>query len=103
MSIKGAQVDRPELSAGRARKCQPREPGRDGSTDCRVEPQGSPTSLTRIPDRDDLLRFGNRLALGFGTLRSFRGKGGGALSIQCAAVRSHERRLAATRIGARGG
>jgi hypothetical protein len=36
--------------------------------DRRAEPQGSPTGLPRIPDGDDLLRIGNRLALGLATL-----------------------------------
>jgi len=34
-----------------------------------IEPQGSAAGPPRVPDGDDLLRIGNRLALGLGSLR----------------------------------
>jgi hypothetical protein len=48
--------------------------------DRRAEPQGSPTGLPRIPDGDDLLRIGNRLALGLATLCWFRSLCGSSLA-----------------------
>jgi hypothetical protein len=49
------------------------------SADCRLEPQGPPASLTRIPDLYDLLRIGGRLALGLGALRVLGRSGSGAI------------------------
>ena len=49
-----------------------------------------PAGLPRIPDADHLLRLGNRLALDLGAFCPFGGLCGGALSLLCSAVRSHE-------------
>src|SRR5262249_47731995 len=54
--------------AGRAGEAQPRAPGGDRGADGRVEPKRAPTGLACVPYRDDLLCFGDRLALGLATL-----------------------------------
>ena len=46
------------------------------------------TGLTSIPDLDDLLRFGGRLALRLGALGFLRGKCGSALAFLCSPVRA---------------
>jgi hypothetical protein len=91
--IEGAQVDGANLAARRARKREPREPGPDRGTNSRVESKLTPASLPRIPNRDDFLGFGDGLPFGFGALRSFRGKGSGALPFLCATVRTHDRNI----------
>jgi hypothetical protein len=59
----------------------------------RVEPQRSPPSLPRVPDRHDLLRVGDCLTLGFGPLGLLRGACGCPLPFLCATVRTHAIRL----------
>jgi hypothetical protein len=44
-----------------------------------IESQGSAARLPRVPDRDDLLRIGDRLALGLDALGRFRRPRGCAL------------------------
>jgi hypothetical protein len=50
---------------------QPGQPSRNRGADRRVEPQRTAAGLASIPDRDDLLRVRDRLALGVGA-RSVR-------------------------------
>jgi hypothetical protein len=61
MTVESAQVYRGVLPAARAGQGEPRQPGRDGSADRRIEPQRTPTGLARVPNSDDLLRVGVRL------------------------------------------
>jgi hypothetical protein len=65
----------------------------DRGPDRRVEPQGASAGLPRVPDGDDLLGLGDRLALGLGALGVSRGSGGRAFPFLCSAVRSHGRRM----------
>ena len=51
---------------------QPGQPSRNRGADRRIEPQRTAASLASIPDRDDLLRVRDRLALGLGALRLLR-------------------------------
>jgi hypothetical protein len=66
------EIDAPDLTTGRAREREPRKSGSDCRADRRIEPERAPTGLARIPDRDDLLRIGDGLALGLGALGCFR-------------------------------
>ena len=90
--------------AGRACASQPsriaRRPGRrttataarrNGSADCRVEPQRGTASLPRVPNGNDLLRFGDRFPFGFGAPCLGRRPRGGALPFLRSAVGTHER------------
>jgi hypothetical protein len=45
----------------------------------RIKPKRAPTGLAGIPDRNDLLRLGDRPALGLSTLGLSRSLGGWAL------------------------
>jgi F0F1-type ATP synthase membrane subunit c/vacuolar-type H+-ATPase subunit K len=92
MTVESAQVYRGVLPAARAGQREPRQPGRDGSADRRIEPQGSPARLTRVPDGNDLLSFGGSLALGLCTLGPGRGLGGSTLAVLSSAVRAHRLR-----------
>jgi len=87
--IERAQIDRPDLTARRARERKPREASRDGGPDRRVEPQGSTAGLPRVPDRNNLLRFDDRLALGLGASGLGRCLSGGALAVLSSSVRTH--------------
>jgi hypothetical protein len=68
MTIESPQVYRGVLPAARTGEREPRQSGRDGIADRRIEPQRAPACLPRIPDGNDLVRFGNRLAFGLGAL-----------------------------------
>jgi hypothetical protein len=57
-------------------------------TDCRIEPQGSASSLSGVPDGDNLLSLSDCLALSFGALRLGRSFSGGSLAFLRAAVRA---------------
>jgi hypothetical protein len=96
MPVEGAQIDGPELPARRAGEREPRQPGRDGGTDSRVEPQRAAAGLARVPNSDDLLRVGDCLALGLGAPCLSRRPRCGALSFLCSAVRVHDERLPRT-------
>ena len=89
MSIEDAQIDRSPLTARRTREAEPRKSGGDCGANGRIEPQLAPAGLSRVPDSDDLLRIGNRLALGLGALRFLRGSGGGSLPFLFSAVWTH--------------
>jgi hypothetical protein len=65
--VECAEVDRPDLAAGRAGEAQPRKSRCNRCAYRRVEPQGPAAGLTRVPDGHDLLRVDDGLALGFGT------------------------------------
>ena len=91
MTVESAQVYRGVLPATRAGQREPRQPGRDGSADRRIEPQRAPACLPGIPDGNDLLRFRNRLALGLGALGLGGTTCGGAFPFLCSAVRTHGR------------
>jgi hypothetical protein len=93
MAVESAQVYRGRLPAARAGQREPRQPGRDGSADRRIEPQRAPTCLAGIPDGNDLMRFGNRLALGLGALGFSRRTCCGSLAFLRSAVRTHRKRL----------
>jgi hypothetical protein len=70
VTIKRPQIDRVALAAARAGERQPRQSGCNRSADCRIEHQRPPAGLGSVPDGDDLLSLGNRLALGLGALGS---------------------------------
>jgi hypothetical protein len=53
--------------------------GRNRCADRRVKPKLSPACLPGIPDRNDPLRFGDRLTLSLGTLRLSRRRAARAL------------------------
>ncbi len=91
MPIERPQVDRAVLPAGRARVGQPRDASSNSGADRRIEPQRSPASLARVPDRHDLLRIGERLALGLGAPGLSRSTCSGALSFLRSAVGTHGR------------
>src|SRR6516164_7356860 len=91
MPVNGPQIDRADHLAAGTRVGQPRESGCNRSANCWVEPQGSPASLTRIPDLHDLLRVGGRLALGLGALRLLGCPGGGTLAFLSSSVEAHGR------------
>jgi hypothetical protein len=55
---------------------QPGQPSRNGGADRRIEPKSPSASLARVPDSHDLLRIGDRLALGLGALCRPRGRAG---------------------------
>jgi hypothetical protein len=65
------------------------ETGRNGSPNCVIKPKLLPTGLPRIPDRNDLLRISDRLALSLRALSFLAGSGCGALALLCSTVRSH--------------
>jgi hypothetical protein len=50
-------------------------------------------NLTRVPDRDDLLRLSDGLACGLGTLRLAAASAACALALLCSAVGTHAGRL----------
>ena len=93
MPIERAEINRANLLARRAGERKPRDAGRDGGADSRVEPEFTPASLPGIPDADDLLGFSECLALGPGAFGRFRRTRGGAFSFLRSAVRSHGPRL----------
>jgi hypothetical protein len=92
MTVESARVYRGVLPATRAGQREPRDAGRDGSANRRIEPQGAPAGLSGIPDGDNLLRINNRLALSVGALRFGRSTCGGSLALLRSAVRIHDRK-----------
>jgi hypothetical protein len=70
--IQRAQINSADLLARRARVGEPRNAGRDGGADRRIEPQLACASLARIPYRDNLLRINDRLALNPGAFCRLR-------------------------------
>jgi hypothetical protein len=89
MPIERAEIHGADLLTRRAGKRQPRDAGRDRGADRRVEPESPTAGLARIPDADDLLGLGNRLALDLGAFGRFSGTCGGALPFLRSAVRSN--------------
>ena len=81
------------MAAARAGERQPRQPGRDGGADGRIEPQRAPAGLACIPYRDDLLRLGDCLALELGALDLGRSPCGSTLAFLRAAVRTHAAKI----------
>ena len=65
------------------------------AADRRIEPKLAPARLAGVPDRHDLLRIGDSLALGLGALGFLGGSGDGTLAFLCSAVRTHGQRLSA--------
>jgi len=80
MPVQAAQLNRTPLAASGAGEAPPRVASRDGCADRGIEPQGSAAGLPCVPDSDDLLGFGNRLALGLSALGFLRRSGGGSLT-----------------------
>jgi hypothetical protein len=93
MPVEGAQIKRADLSARRARVGQPREAGRYGSADRRIEPQLASASLAPIPYRDNLLRIDDGLALGLGAFCRLRCACSSGFAFLCSPVRTHAERL----------
>jgi hypothetical protein len=85
MPIQRAQINRADLLARRAQIGEPGDAGCNRSADRRVEPKRSAASLSRVPDSDDLLGLGDRLALSRGAF--------GPAALAAARSRSCARRL----------